>query len=117
MLRTHVHSTCPRFGLSSGHGAGGHQLKRRDVIAGLAATAVPSRSVAQPYPGRLRRIGILMGAQEPEDPGGQERIEAALSQLRELGWEKGRNLETDIRWAGGDLARINNHAEELVSSG
>jgi putative ABC transport system substrate-binding protein len=88
-------------------------MRRRDLVAGLAAAAVPARAVAQPAE-RQRRVGILMGAQGADDLGGQKRIETAVNQLRALGWEQGRNLQLDIRWAAGDIGRIATHAAELV---
>jgi putative ABC transport system substrate-binding protein len=90
-------------------------MRRRDLVAGLAAAAVPARAVAQTAE-RQRRVGILMGAQGADDPGGRERIETAVNQLRALGWDQGRNLQLDIRWAAGDIRLIATHAAELVQS-
>jgi putative tryptophan/tyrosine transport system substrate-binding protein len=35
--------------------------------------------------------------------------------LAELGWTEGRNIHLDFRWSGGDAARANAYAAELVS--
>ena len=37
-----------------------------------------------------------------------------MKTLRALGWEEGRSLHLEIRWAAGDQASIEAHAQELV---
>lgn len=64
--------------------------------------------------GALRRVGIVMGARGTSDPEGQERIAVVRNELRALGWEDGRNLHLELRWAAGDQGEIEAHAQELV---
>ena len=35
--------------------------------------------------------------------------------LQRLGWTEGRNVQMDVRWAGGDAREIRRHAGELVA--
>src|SRR5262249_34005269 len=49
------------------------------------------------------------------DPQSQARNAAFLQGLGELGWQVGRNLQIEYRWAGGDARRIPAYAAELVA--
>jgi putative ABC transport system substrate-binding protein len=72
-------------------------VDRRSFIGTLAAglLAAPRAATAQP-PGRVPRIGALGGPQSPGSPAW-----AGFRQgLRELGWEEGRNLVLEFRFAG-----------------
>ena len=70
---------------------------------------------------RMRRMGVLMGYAQ-DDPEAKARVAALLESLRSLGWEAGRNLQVDLRWAGADVAQINRlafamayfHAEQIM---
>jgi putative ABC transport system substrate-binding protein len=61
---------------------------------------------------RIRHIGLLMAA-AADDPEYQARITAFTQALTQLGWNEGRNLRIDIRWATSD--DIRKHALELVA--
>ena len=88
-------------------------MKRREFIAGLgSAAAWPVVARAQ-QPGRMRRIGVLMGFDE-NDPEGKPRYSAFTRGLADLGWTDGRNVRIDLRWGGGDINRIRALAQELV---
>jgi putative tryptophan/tyrosine transport system substrate-binding protein len=90
-------------------------LNRRKVITGLcsAVTAWPlAANTQQRDP--ARRMGMLMGVSE-NDRFHQARVGALEQGLKELGWEIGRNLRVDLRWAGGDKGRVRAYAAELVS--
>jgi putative tryptophan/tyrosine transport system substrate-binding protein len=90
-------------------------MRRRDFISLLGAASMPlapHMALAQP-PERMRRIGVLMNALSDE-PEAQARIAAFMQGLQEAGWAVGRNVRVDIRWAGGDNARIRRYATELV---
>jgi putative ABC transport system substrate-binding protein len=65
---------------------------------------------------RARRIGLLIGAAEENDPESQARVGALRQGLAALGWDEGRNLSIDYRFAGGDAARIHAYVGELVNS-
>ncbi len=86
-------------------------MRRRAFIAGLGgAVAMPFAARAQE---RMRRVGVLMHT-IPEEPEAQARVAAFLQGLQEAGWAVGRNLLIDTRWSGGDRARLNRQAIELV---
>ena len=90
-------------------------MRRREFILALggAAAAWPLAASAQ-QPGRMRRIGSLMG-QAADDPVAQIRNAAFLQGLQELGWTVGRNTQIEYRWAAGDANRVRRFAAELVA--
>jgi putative tryptophan/tyrosine transport system substrate-binding protein len=92
-------------------------ISRREIIAALAtlgAVGLVRAQVAPPPPGgRMRKLAVLMNLGE-DDPEAQVRKAALEQGLRELGWEGGRNLRIDYRWADGDADRIHSLAKELV---
>jgi putative ABC transport system substrate-binding protein len=55
-----------------------------------------------------------MGGRGEADPEGQARFATIRKGLQELGWDEGRNLQLELRWAAGDMARIDAYAAELV---
>jgi putative ABC transport system substrate-binding protein len=92
---------------------------RRNLWAGtlavLAVLAVPRLGVAQPSP-RMRRIGHLSRSKsdaEVTQVGRKLRVES----LRRLGWEEGKNLLIERRYAEGDIARLDTLAAELARTG
>jgi putative ABC transport system substrate-binding protein len=95
-------------------GAGRLSLRRREFITviGGAAVAWPIASRGeQPEPNR--RVGVLMNLSE-NDLEAQRLLTAFREGLAQLGWGDGRNLRIDYRWAGGDIARVQVFAKELV---
>jgi putative ABC transport system substrate-binding protein len=90
-------------------------MKRREFTtllgSAVAIWALPARAQ---QPDRMRRIGVLTASAE----GDAERL-SDISTLRhrldELGWNEGRNIRIDARWAGGDMDRLRAYAAELVS--
>jgi len=90
-------------------------IRRREFITliGGAAAAWPLAARAQ-QPERMRRIGVLMGV---EDPQNRLRIEAFVQRLRQLGWIEGRNVQIDYRWGASnfDPERMRKGAVELVA--
>jgi len=62
----------------------------------------------------MRRIGVMMGYAE-NDPEAQTRLAAFKQGLLALGWNEGRNLNVDVRWASGDTDRATTFARELVA--
>jgi hypothetical protein len=89
-------------------------LRRRDFITllGGAATTWPLAARAQ-QGDRVRRIGVLIGSDE-NDPVFKPRVSVFTQALADLGWTDGRNVRMDLRWAGGDINRIQALAQELV---
>ena len=61
----------------------------------------------------MRRVGVLMNT-VPDEPQAQARIAAFSQALQELGWAIDRNVRIEIRWSGGDAARLRRDATELV---
>jgi len=89
-------------------------MRRREFIVGLGgAAAWPLAARAQPAE-RVRRIGVLMPFDE-NDPAAKHRLSALTQALADLGWTDGGNVRMDLRWAGGDINRIQALAHELVS--
>jgi putative ABC transport system substrate-binding protein len=88
-------------------------VKRRTFIAGLGCVAAwPVVAHAQ-QADRVRRIGVLVPFDENE-PVVRPRLSAFTQALADLGWTAGRNVQIDLRWAGGDSDRIRALAQELV---
>jgi putative ABC transport system substrate-binding protein len=69
-------------------------------------------STAQPGD-RVRRIGWLSSRDE-NDPEAKTHVSAFTQELATLGWTEGRNVRMDLRWGGGDAARIKALAQELI---
>ena len=91
-------------------------MRRREFITIVGvATAWSLVARAQQSGGRMRRIGVLMNTAASKDQ--QANVATFVQVLQQLGWIEGRNLQIDIRWAGGDPAEIRTHAEDLVARG
>lgn len=89
-------------------------VRRRDFIAALgAATAWPVVARGQSTE-PIRRVGVLMNL-AADDPVGKKRQSVFEEELRERGWEIGRNIQVDIRWAAGIADRYRSFAAELVA--
>jgi putative tryptophan/tyrosine transport system substrate-binding protein len=87
-------------------------MKRREFIAGLAGAAAWSAS-ARGQQASVRRVGVLMPFDE-NDPFAKLQLSTFTQALADLGWNDGRNVRMDFRWAGGDINRIRAFAQELV---
>jgi putative tryptophan/tyrosine transport system substrate-binding protein len=90
-------------------------MKRRTVLAGIAATLAQPALMAQTPP-RGSRLGVLMG-NLADDPVGQTYTASLMKGLRALDWQEGANLRIDWRWTGGDPALFDRYAAELVELG
>src|SRR6516165_1876865 len=91
-------------------------MRRREFITIVGvATAWSLVARAQQSGERMRRIGVLMNTAASKDQ--QANVATFVQVLQQLGWIEGRNLQIDIRWAGGDPAEIRTHAEDLVARG
>ena len=88
-------------------------MRRRDFIAAFGgAAAIPLAARAQERE-KVRRIGV-MASLPADDRVAQIRNGAFLQGLQQAGWNVGRNVTIEYRWAGiGDAAR--KHAAELVA--
>ena len=89
-------------------------IDRRTFLAGTGAVllATPRASEAQ-QAGRVYRIGYL-GNARPTDPQVLRLHEAFRQGLRERGWEEGRNIVIEYRFAEGNFERAAEYAAELV---
>jgi len=89
---------------------------RRAILAGIAATAASvSLAARAQQTAQMRRLGVLMGL--ANDPEGQARAAALTEGLGALNLKDGGNLRIEWRWAGGDPARVERYATELVALG
>ena len=89
-------------------------MKRRkflSVLGGAAAWPIAARAQ---QPDRMRRIGILMNT-DADVPERQSYVAAFRQSLQQLGWTEGRNVQFDIRWAGGSAESFRRYAAELVA--
>jgi putative tryptophan/tyrosine transport system substrate-binding protein len=90
-------------------------IKRRAVLAAIAATLASRPLIAQtPAGDRPRRLGVLLG-NRADDPVGQSYAAALMQGLAQLGWHEGANLAVDWRWTDGDAARFDRDAADLVA--
>jgi putative ABC transport system substrate-binding protein len=93
----------------------GH-IRRREFITLLGGATAAWLLAARAQQGeRMRRIGLLQGLAE-SDPETQARTVAFRQALEALGWTEGRNIHIDYRFAGGDPARVEAYAVELVNA-
>jgi len=86
-------------------------MKRREFISLLGGTAVawPLAAWAQ----EVRRVGALLITRENDFEARVWR-KAFQDELQRLGWEQGRNIQIDYRFAGSDEHRLRAGAAELV---
>jgi putative tryptophan/tyrosine transport system substrate-binding protein len=85
---------------------------RREFITLLGgAAAMWPRAARAQQPGRIRRVGMLLGT----TASGPEPVPAFVQGMRELGWADGRNVRFEYRAVAGDIDRFRTYAAELVS--
>src|SRR5436190_15974031 len=91
-------------------------MRRREFIAliGSAAAGWSLGARAQHAPERMRRIGVLQSL-AGNDPEGPTRMAGFFQGLQQFGWNEGRNVRIDIRWAAGDADLHRRYAAELVA--
>ena len=89
-------------------------MRRREFIklVGGAVAGWPLTARAQQGE-RIRRIGVLLPT-AADDKEYQTRLGAFLQAMALLGWNIGRNMRIDTRWAGANPAEIRRHASELA---
>jgi putative ABC transport system substrate-binding protein len=81
-------------------------VKRRTFIAGLGSAAAWPIATRAQQGDRVRRIGVLSS--------GNTSVSAFTQALAGLGWTVGRNVQIDLRSAGGDINQARLLAQELV---
>ena len=89
-------------------------MKRREFITLFGGAAAWPLTARAQQGERMRRVGVLM-PMDADSPDGQARLAAFLQGLQQLGWEVGRNLRIDLRWAAGKAERNRKYAAELVA--
>jgi putative ABC transport system substrate-binding protein len=87
-------------------------VDRRSFLFSLVIAFATSRAVGAQQTGRIYRIGFLGIANESS---WASQIAALRQGLRELGYEEGKNLVIEYRWADENLDRLPKLASELVS--
>lgn len=88
-------------------------MRRRALLvaSGALIIAGATRSLAQ-APGPVRRIAVLLpGAQ----PGYRSRFEAFRSEMKNLGYDEGKDVLLDVRWADDRTEKLVSLAAELVA--
>ena len=89
-------------------------MKRRRFVTALGGAALlPLVGHAQ-QPGRVRRVGALIGFFE-KDPFAQRIVSAFVQALARFGWADGKNIHLDYRFAAGDPTLYETYAAELVA--
>src|ERR1700746_1666800 len=84
----------------------------RIVLTVLLTTLLaPFLSAEAQQPGKVTRIGFLIATSGSTET---IRIQAFRGGLRELGYEKGKNIAIEWRYAEGNLDRLRDAAAELV---
>jgi ABC-type uncharacterized transport system substrate-binding protein len=88
-------------------------MRRREFITfiGTALASYPLNVGAQQNE-RARRIAVLSGVEG--DAEGQTRIAAFRKGMHELGWNEGRDLQIEVRFASGDADRMRAYGAELI---
>jgi putative ABC transport system substrate-binding protein len=86
-------------------------MRRRDVIKAVAGSLATWPLVARAQQPAMPVIGYL-GAETPERFG--IRLPAFRQGLSEMGFEEGRNVKIEFRWANGQNNRLPALADELV---
>jgi putative ABC transport system substrate-binding protein len=89
-------------------------MKRRQFIALVGGAAAWPLAARAQQPGGMRRIGVLVGNAE-SDPQAQAGLAKFTKALQDIGWNVGRNIAIDYRWAAADLERMATFAKELVA--
>src|SRR5262249_22161638 len=89
----------------------GHRMRRRDLFANVVAAAlVPTRARAQSA--RMPTIGYL-SSNAPDNPPGE--VAAFKEGLAGAGFNEGRNVAIDYRFAEGDYDKLPPFVAELIA--
>lgn len=85
-------------------------MKRRLLLA--AASSLPSLAWAQ---GATPRVAVLISLAE-SDTEGRMRFDSLRQGLQDLGWIEGKNLQLDVRYAGGSPERTRDFAQAFAAA-
>jgi putative ABC transport system substrate-binding protein len=90
-------------------------MRRREFIGLVGGTAAAWPLAAHTQQAQtVRKLGVLMIGAE-NDPDSELRIAAFRQGLQQLGWQDGRNIHIEYRWAAGRPELIRRYAQELVA--
>ena len=90
-------------------------MKRREFMSLFGGAAAWPLAARAQQGERMRRIAVLQGGSDRDDPRSQRNIAAFLQALQQLGWTDGRNVRIDYRWPAGDADKARKYAAELVA--
>jgi putative tryptophan/tyrosine transport system substrate-binding protein len=90
-------------------------VRRREFITLLGGAGTWPLAAQAQQGERMRRIGVLQGGGDTDDPRSQPNVAAFLQSLQQLGWTDGRNVKIDYRWPAGDADKARKYAAELVA--
>src|SRR5262245_37491407 len=93
---------------------GDRMMRRREFITLLGGAAVAWPVAARAQQQRMRRIGVL-NTLTADDADANARYGAFLQGLQQAGWNIGRNVQVETRWAAGDADRLRTYSAELVA--
>jgi hypothetical protein len=80
-------------------------MRRRKFITLLGGAAAWPIAAGAQQGERMRRVGVHMNS-PADSPEGKARFGAFMQGLDQLGWNDGRNVRIDVRWAAaGDVDR------------
>jgi len=88
-------------------------MRRREFIT-LAAAGIAGWALHVRAQEAVRRVAVIMVTGET-DPLGRSRLNGFLQGFAALGWNEGRNVLIDVRWAGGNDTRMREIAAEIVA--
>jgi putative ABC transport system substrate-binding protein len=89
-------------------------MRRRDFLVFMSGAAAWPRAARAQAPASPRRLGLLLGFTENE-PEIQSWVKAFREELAKRGWQEGRNLIFEYRWAGSNKSVMQQDAKELVA--
>lgn len=91
-------------------------MKRRDFLSAVASLTLAHKAARAQQSGTTRRVGILLGLSKgPDDPGTGEILRPLMTAMEAMDWSEGKNIRVDVRFGGGDRAKIDTAADELVA--
>ena len=88
-------------------------MRRRAFITLIGGATVWPLCARAQQDGRMPRVAVLTPYAE-SDPEAQVWFKAFVQGMQAVGWTDGRNIRIDVRWAGGEVDRIQRLAKELV---
>jgi len=91
-------------------------VKRRELIALIGGAVTWPLALRAQQAATVRRIGVLIGSIDTDDPEIKARRHAFEQELSKAGWTVGQNLRVDYHSAGGDPDRIRDHVAAMVAT-